>query len=386
MSTNLRTVTDVASDSTTADPAAIERWKATRQEEVDAEAVYRALAATEADPARRSVFERLADDERRHAAHWEELLRRAGIDPGPERPGQRARILCKLAGDFGDTVVVPIMRDREVLSTEAYLDESGAFATDERRHASALATLVGDTRGEPIGAALARLQRGRAAGGNALRAAVLGVNDGLVSNASLVMGVAGAGVASEDILITGVAGLIAGACSMAMGEWISVQSSRELSARELEIEQLHIEANADAEAAELALVYEQKGLHPRDARKIAEKLMSDPTTALDTHAREELGIDPDELGGSPWVAAGMSFVLFVLGAILPIVPFAFLSGNTAVGVALAVSALGLFGIGAAITLLTGRSVLLSGARQLTFGAAAFVVTYGIGALFGTAVG
>jgi len=283
-------------------------------------------------------------------------------------------------------VVVPIMRDREVLSTEAYMDDSGAFAADEERHARALATLVGDTRGEPIGRALARLQRGRAAGGNALRAAVLGVNDGLVSNASLVMGVAGAGVASKDILVTGVAGLIAGACSMAMGEWISVQSSRELSARELAVEQRHIVTESEVEQAELALVYEQKGLHPSEARKVAERLSADPETALDIHAREELGIDPDELGGSPWVAAGMSFALFVVGAILPIVPFVFLSGHAAVATALALSALGLFGIGAAITLLTGRSVLVSGFRQLAFGAAAFAVTYGIGALFGTAIG
>jgi VIT1/CCC1 family predicted Fe2+/Mn2+ transporter len=374
-------MSDVATDAAT-----IERWRATRQEELDAEAIYRALASSEADPERARVFAGLADDERRHAAHWEGRLREAGIDPGPARAGQRARVLSKLAGDFGDTVVAPIMREREKLSTEAYLDESGEFALDEERHARALAALIGDTRGEPIGRALARLQRGRAAGGNALRAAVLGVNDGLVSNAALVMGVAGAGIASKDILVTGVAGLIAGAGSMAMGEWISVQSSRELSARELQIEQQHLVASAEEEQAELALVYEQKGLHPREARQVAERLSADPTTALDTHAREELGIDPEDLGGSPWVAAGASFVLFVLGAILPIVPFVFLSGNTAVGVALAVSALGLFGIGAAITLLTGRSVLLSGSRQLAFGAAAFVVTYGVGALFGTVVG
>ncbi|HSC93317.1 MAG TPA: VIT1/CCC1 transporter family protein, partial [Gaiellaceae bacterium] len=274
------------------DPATTERWRATRQEELDAEAVYRALADAQRDPDRKALFQRIADDERRHADHWEELLREAGLDPGPGRPGQRARVLCRLAGDFGDTVVVPIMRDREAQATEAYLDESGAFAEDEQRHARALALLVGDIRGEPIGRALARLQRGRAAGGNALRAAVLGVNDGLVSNASLVMGVAGAGVASTDILLTGIAGLIAGACSMSMGEWISVQSSRELSARELEVEQRHIESDTDSERAELALVYEQKGLHPREARRVAERLMADPTTALDTHAREELGIDP----------------------------------------------------------------------------------------------
>jgi len=368
------------------DPATVERWKASLKDETDAEAVYRALAAAQRDPARRALFTEIADDERRHAAHWEERLRDAGVDPGSLGPGQRARILCRLAPDFGTTVVIPIMRDREAQSTEAYLDESHAFAEDEQRHARALAGLVGDTRGEPIGRALARLQRGRAGGGNALRAAVLGVNDGLVSNASLVMGVAGARVASSDILLTGIAGLIAGACSMAMGEWISVQSSRELSERELAIEREHIATEGEQELAELALVYEQKGLDPVDARHVADVLMADPTTALDSHAREELGIDPDELGGSPWVAAGASFLLFVIGAIVPVLPFVFLTGTAAVSVALAAAAVGLFAIGAAITLLTGRSPLRSGARQLLFGGAAFAVTYGVGALFGTAVG
>jgi VIT1/CCC1 family predicted Fe2+/Mn2+ transporter len=200
------------------------------------------------------------------------------------------------------------------------------------------------------------------------------------------MGVAGAGVASSDILLTGVAGLIAGACSMAMGEWVSVQSSRELHERELAVERAHIQAEPRREEAELALVYEQKGLHPRQAKDVAASLMADPETALDTHAREELGIDPDELGGSPWIAAGASFALFVVGAIVPILPFLVLSGTAAVGAALAASAVGLFGIGAAITLLTGRSVLASGVRQLAFGLAAAGITYAVGMLFGVAVG
>ena len=141
------------------DPATIERWKAARQEELDAEAIYRALAAAQTTPARAELFAGIADDERRLAAHWEALLRAAGVEPGTGGPGQRARVLCKLAGDFGDTVVVPIMRDREALSTEAYMDDAGAFAADEERHARALATLVGEPRGEPLGRALARLQR-----------------------------------------------------------------------------------------------------------------------------------------------------------------------------------------------------------------------------------
>ena len=144
---------------------------------------------------------------------------------------------------------------------------------------------------------------------------------------------------------------------MAMGEWISVQSSRELSAKELAIEERHIATEADVERAELALVYEQKGLHPREARKVAERVVVRRQTALDTHAREELGIDPEELGGSPGSRRGCRSSSSSSAPILPILPFVFLSGSTAVVVALALSALGLFAIGAAITLLTGRSPL-----------------------------
>jgi len=366
----------------------VERWREALADETDAAAIYRALADVERDTSRRAVISALADDEERHVAYWTRRLRDAGVDPGEPEPGQRARILCRLAGQFGDTVVLPIMRDREVNSTEAYTPgaEAPELAADERKHAQMIESLVGDVRGEPIGRALARLQRGRGDGGNALRAAVLGVNDGLVSNLSLVMGVAGAGVASSDILLTGVAGLIAGACSMAMGEWISVQSSRELHEHELRIERAHIEQEPFREAAELALVYEQKGIHPEQAKAVAESLMSDAHTALDTHAREELGIDPEELGGSPWVAAGASFALFVVGAVVPVLAFVFLEGTAAIAVALAASTVALFAIGASITLLTGRTVWRSGGRQLAFGLGAAAVTYGVGTLFGVAVG
>jgi VIT1/CCC1 family predicted Fe2+/Mn2+ transporter len=373
---------------TTVEQETLERWRGALAAETDAAAVYHALAAAEADDSRRSLIEALAADEERHAAYWERRLREAGADPGQHEPGQRARILCHLAGQFGDTVVLPIMRDRERESTETYMAEADApeLAADELKHAQVIESLVGETRGEPIGRALGRVQRGRGDGGNALRAAVLGVNDGLVSNLSLVMGVAGAGVASSDILLTGIAGLIAGACSMAMGEWISVQSSRELHQNELRVERAHLEQEPHREQAELALVYEQKGIHPAQAKEVAAVLMADPYTALDTHAREELGIDPHELGGSPWVAAGTSFVLFVLGAIVPVVPFVFLEGYAAVAAAVAASTVCLFIIGAAITLLTGRSIWRSGFRQLSFGLAAAGVTYGVGTLFGVAVG
>ena len=154
---------------------------------------------------------------------------------------------------------------------------------------------------------------GIAAAGNALRAAVLGANDGLVSNASLVMGVAGAELAGRSILITGLAGLLAGSLSMALGEWLSVQSARELFAHQIGIEREELLAAPEEEAEELALIYQAKGLPAEQARELGQRLVQDQQTALDTLAREELGIDPAELGGSAWVAAITSFLLFSAG-------------------------------------------------------------------------
>jgi VIT1/CCC1 family predicted Fe2+/Mn2+ transporter len=228
--------------------------------------------------------------------------------------------------------------------------------------------------------------RHAAIGGNALRASVLGANDGLVSNLSLIMGVAGAGLESRLILITGIAGLLAGACSMAMGEWISVQSSRELFQRELAVERDEISRFPDDELDELVGIYEARGLSPAMARQVAAHVMADEDRALEVMAREELGIDPEELGGSAWTAATSSFALFVGGAAIPVVWFAFLPSGVAVPVSLAASALGLFAIGAAITRVTDRPAWRSGLRQLTIGLVAAGVTYGTGLVLGVSVG
>ena len=225
----------------------------------------------------------------------------------------------------------------------------------------------------------------RTLGGNALRAAVLGATDGVVSNLSLVMGVAGAELSGRDILITGVAGLLAGASSMALGEWLSVQSSRELYQRQINIESQELDRNPGPETEELALIYQAKGVPASDAHQIAKHLMRDKKSALETHVREELGIDPKELGGSAWEAAGTSFVLFALGAIVPVVPFLFLSGAAAVVISLALSSVALFGLGAGVTALTGRSIFFSGMRQALFGLAAAALTYGIGRLIGVSI-
>jgi VIT1/CCC1 family predicted Fe2+/Mn2+ transporter len=222
-------------------------------------------------------------------------------------------------------------------------------------------------------------------GGNALRASVLGANDGLVSNLSLVMGVAGAELSGGAILITGLAGLLAGAISMALGEWLSVQSSRELYKRQIQIEARELEESPEEERAELVAIYQGKGLPERQARQLANHLMANPQSALDTMAREELGINPKDLGGSAWEAAGMSFMLFSVGAIVPVAPFAFLSGWMAIAASMAASALALFGIGSAITLMTGRNVVFSGLRQVIFGLTAAAITFAIGRLIGVTV-
>jgi vacuolar iron transporter family protein len=200
------------------------------------------------------------------------------------------------------------------------------------------------------------------------------------------MGVAGADLAGQSILITGLAGLLAGSLSMALGEWLSVQSSRELFEHQIGIERHELLAAPEEEAEELALIYQAKGLSLEQARDLGQRLVQDQQAALDTLAREELGIDPEALGGSAWVAATTSFLLFSVGAIIPVVPYFFGEGTAALLASLLLSVIGLFAIGAAITIITGRSALRSGLRQVLFGVTAAAITFGIGRLFGAALG
>lgn len=218
----------------------------------------------------------------------------------------------------------------------------------------------------------------------ALRAAIFGANDGLVSNTSLIFGVAGAGVSNDLILIAGIAGLLAGASSMAAGEYISMRVQREVLERLIHLEAHELGSDPEGEREELTQIYMRKGVSEDLARRLAEELMRDPKTALDTHAREELGLDPEEGLGSPVAAAGWSFVTFAIGALLPLVPFLFSEGRPAVFATAIVAGAALFGIGASMSVLTGRSWLMSGSRMLAIGSAAAIATYLIGALFGVA--
>ncbi len=367
----------------------LERYRASIQDEQNGVALYEGLAQAETNPKIASVYRRLAAVEQSHANTWIEKLRADGIEPPPVHLTWRTRILIWLAKHFGVSLVIPSISTLEQIDSHKYGQQSDAakMQQDEASHTRLLNAITQSVRGQIEGSALAQIEgRHRAGGGNALRAAVLGANDGLTSNLSLVMGVAGAALSGGAILVTGFAGLLAGACSMALGEWLSVQSSRELYERQISIEKQEIATAPEEETEELALIYEARGIPEQQARELAGRIMKDQSNALETLAREELGLDPKELGGSAYEAAFTSFLLFAIGAIVPVIPFLFLQGITAVVCSLALSAVGLFMIGSGTTLFTGRSILFAGSRSVAFGLAAAAVTYAIGRLIGVSIG
>jgi VIT1/CCC1 family predicted Fe2+/Mn2+ transporter len=359
------------------------------QTEIDAAFLYRTLAALEPRPEIAGVYAQMATIEDGHA---QQQLNQQGAKPPsvPIGPSTRAKILAWLARRFGSQIILSTLTELEqslaIGQRNAKYKLGMALSGTENTHARILNAVRQNTKGGMNGGMLAKIEgRHYSVGGNALRAAVLGANDGLVSNFSLVMGLAGAEMAGQGILITGCAGLLAGAISMALGEWLSVQSSRELFERQIAVEADELETDPEHEAMELSLIYQAKGVSKDEADRLGARLLENRDMALDTLVREELGIDPDELGGSAWEAAVTSFFLFAVGAILPVIPFVFMSGNHAVVASVALSSVGLFVIGAAITLLTGRSVWFSGMRQFAFGLAAAAVTYAIGHMLGVAI-
>jgi VIT1/CCC1 family predicted Fe2+/Mn2+ transporter/rubrerythrin len=362
--------------------------------ERDAITLYDALAGIEKDSRRAEAFRTIAGNERRHADVWASKLRELGADV-PELTGPRMRIraIVLIARLFGTHAVRDLVQalegDEEELYTAQSSPEVEAIAADEREHAAIWQRLSGGGRaGHGLQAPrdiAAREGWHRVGRSGTLRAVIFGVSDGLVSNLALVMGVAGASQGEGSfVLLAGVAGLLAGACSMAAGEYISMQSQRELFERQIALERAELEAMPEEEKAELAAVYRSKGFTEAEANTIAERMFADPQHALDTLVREELGLDPDELG-SPWGAATGSFVAFAVGALIPVLPYVFAVGTTAFLAAIALSAAALFAVGAGVSLLTGRSLLYSGSRQVFIGAAAAVVTYLVGHLIGVAV-
>jgi VIT1/CCC1 family predicted Fe2+/Mn2+ transporter/rubrerythrin len=368
----------------------IKRYQKNFKAEQQAIRLYQYLAAAEPHPDLAAVYQKLIVTEEKHAGFWANKLREMGAKVPAVKPDWRTRSYGWLAAKMGPAFVMPSIASLEKNAASEYRGqtdaESANMPAEERSHARIFQMLTKTSRGLS-GSDLAHFEgRHPATGGNELRAAVLGANDGLVSVFSLVMGVAGAGVSSRNILITGLSGLLAGALSMALGEWLSVQSSRELYQHQLEIEEQELRETPEEEQEELTLIYQAKGIDPLAARNLAERLISDRATALNTLAREELGIDPENMGGSPWAAAVTSFLLFAVGALIPVFPYLFFTGVSGIFASSICSGIGLFIIGAVITLITGKNPIVSGLRQVLFGLATAVVTFGIGRLVGVNLG
>jgi Uncharacterized membrane protein len=347
----------------------IRRHLANLRIERDNAALYARLAELTADARLARAYRRIAEGEQTNAAFWESHLREAGAAVPPLRIGLRVRVLGWFAQAFGTEFVMPTVVRLEHADHDATpVDRSGHrdhFVSPQLR--------------------AARGHSHRAQSGNTLRAAVLGANDGLVSNASLVMGMAGAAASDRAVLLAGLAGLVAGACSMALGEWLSVNSSREFYQAQITERAERLAVAPEDGVRHIAGIYRDKGLGRAEAEHLAEHLAETPRTALDTVVREDLGIDPAELGGSAWSAALSSFCLFAFGAAFAVAPYLFLHGHAAMLGSMAATVVGLVLIGTGTSLFTGRSVLFSIARQFAITVAAAAITYGVGHVLGTVV-
>lgn len=365
----------------------IRRYRDNLQDEIDGAALYTALSRYEQDPTRKDLFLQLAQAEDEHANLWRDKLMAAGLSDLPLGPSLKTRLLIRLAQHFGPKFVLPVVAANEFADRNKYATQPDAAALSAEEHGHAAVIRAAAGHGGPVdGSDIAGAEHWHRGGsGNELRAAVLGVNDGLVSNFCLVMGVAGAGAASATVLLTGLAGLVAGALSMALGEWLSVTNARELARTQIEREAEELEQTPEAEKKELALIYQAKGIEREQAWLIATKVMENRDTALETLAREELGIDPAELGGNPWSAAGVSLLLFALGAIFPVAPFLWLENSTGIVASIGLSLFGLGAVGAVTSLFNGRSFAYSAFRQILFGGVAAAVTFGVGLLFGATI-
>jgi len=360
----------------------VKRWRDMLASERDAAALYSRLADAETGE-RQEIFRELASIELKHAAHWEDKLREAGADvPAAGGPSLRTRLIGTAARRLSVETVLPMIERAEKADAGTYDNDPDAapgMAADERSHARTLAHLLDRGRPDPQAQIRRRESWHRSDRSGALRAGVFGVSDGLVSNTALVMGFAGSGTSRTVTLLAGIAGLLAGSFSMAAGEYISMSSQREMYEREISLEQAELEEKPEEEHAELVLIYRAKGLSKPEAEQLADRIMADRSVALDTLAREELGLDPDELG-SPWGSAFSSLFAFAIGAFVVIIPYLAGSGKAALLTAIVLAVAALFGVGASIGTLNGRGVLRSGLRQVIAGVIAAAVTFGVGHL------
>jgi VIT1/CCC1 family predicted Fe2+/Mn2+ transporter len=362
-------------------------WLQNLLDERDGAALYDGLASVEKDPERARSFRDLAEGERRHAEIWERKLQKAGVSLPTNRPTSRVRALVWLARRLGTGAVVPLVMDAESGDADKYTEQGGdaaPLADEERAHRQVLQALRTGASSDARDLIAIRERWHRAGRGGSLRAAIFGMNDGLLSNLSLVLGVAGAGADPHQLVITGLAGLLAGSFSMAVGEYTSVASQRDILARQIALERRELDEAPEEEAAELALIFKQKGLTTEQASRTAAELLKNPEHALDTLVREELGLDPTDLG-SPWGAAISSFAMFATGAVVPVVPFLFMKGSAAAAVAAGLAGLVLAGVGSLVGFLSGTSMARSAARMVGLAALAAGITWTIGRIFGAVI-
>lgn len=329
-------------------------------EEKQSSWLYRVMAASEKDLEKRQLFLKLSSFAERQARVWERGLRAQGNKRVQFRPSARARLVALLVRWLGPRTMSIVLTSMKVRGLSAYRNVT---------HCS--------THPMPTSVTEVGRRHKNVAGGN-LRAAVFGVNDGLVSNASLVMGMAGAASDASLVILSGVAGLFAGALSMAAGEYVSMRSQRELFECQIDLERAELAVYPEEEAEELALIYAARGMKLAEARRFTRKMVQNPEQALDLLSREELGLNPDELG-SPWGAASFSFFAFSMGALIPLLPFfAGLGLQPGIRVAAVLTGTSLFIVGALLSLFTGKSAAWGGLRMLLIGAGAGAATYALG--------
>ena len=360
------------------------------QIEVDTSFLYDSIAKIQTDESMKRVLTSLSEIEKRHAEGILKKIRTT--DPEMQMPGpsRRARMQLFLGKFFGyDSIISGLSNVEKNVARSSVMNkkkEGKELSGLEHNHLKIIEAIKSNQKMNVSSGLLSRFEgRHSTVGGNALRAAVLGANDGLVSNLSLVMGIAGAAASDQTIMLTGIAGLLAGAISMALGEWLSVQSSTELNLNQIALETEELENSPEEEQKELALLYQAKGMDIKTSEDLAAKTFESKEKAIEALIVEELGLDKEELSGSAWEAAIASFILFAFGAIIPVFPYFFLEGYSAMMLSIGSAIIGLFVIGASITLFTGRSIIFSGFRQVLFGLAAAAVTYGIGALIGVSM-
>ena len=327
--------------------------------------LYTIISSIERDATRQQLFSRLAQEAESQAGIWAKLLQEKGHSTGRYLPEVRTHIVAWLIRKLGPVRIKPILAAIKIRGLSVY--SSRRILGSHPKPVSV----------EEVGARHHGL--GRSGG---LRAAVFGVNDGLVSILCLVMGVAGAAVSYTTILLAGIAGLLAGAFSMAAGEYISMRSQREMFEYQIGLERAELAQYPEEEAEELALIYIARGFSDEEAEVLAHRMTADLELGLDTLAREELGLNPDELG-SPWLAAISSFVAFSVGGAIPLLPYLLGIQQQGLEASFMLTASALFGVGAILSLFSGRNAWWGGLRMLLIGSAAGALTYLIGSIMGT---